>query len=250
MDKAEVPKVVLIYRRGLVGVGGFMSSSYLSSNEPLGISTMTFGADGFFGYGACTPVPGATHNATSQCNAGSQAVWWSTYALEQPPESGSIAKDDIIQQLQSRHSKWKDPVIQKVLQEPKIDSIYPTWVTPNLPTWQSNGVILVGDAAHALQTSSGQGVSQALEDAEMLGMLLARSLKCLGSEKDAIKLTAESFCQLRMPRVQRISDYAKRLGDQKRKKNLMGEWVMYAFIWLGGKVNFLFGRPPHMLSTK
>lgn len=213
-----------------------MPASYLPKNEPLGTTTMTFGADGFFGYGACSPTPEASHDAVSTCNPGNQAVWWSTYALEHLPSKGEIDKDDIIRQLQSRHSSWKDPVIQTVIQKVSIDSIYPTWTTPNLPTWEKDGVVLVGDAAHALQTSSGQGVSQALEDAEMLGMIIARNLKSgFASEKKALQAAAGSYCELRVPRVRKISDHAKKLGDMKRKKNLVVEWMMYLFMWLGGK---------------
>ena len=218
-----------------------MPASYLPQNEPPGITTMTFGADGFFGYGACSTTSETSHNAVSTCSPGDQAVWWSTYALENLPSKGEIDKDDIIRQLQSRHSSWKDPVIQKVIQKVSIDSIYPTWTTPNLPTWERDGVVLVGDAAHALQTSSGQGVSQALEDAEMLGMVIARKLESgPASETEALQAAAKSYCELRMPRVRKISDHAKKLGDMKRKKNLVVEWMMYFFMWLGGKWKFLF----------
>ena len=197
---------------------------------------MTFGADGFFGYGACSTKAEASHDAICRCVAGNQAVWWSTYSLEHLPPKGEINKEDIIHQLQSRHSSWKDPVIPKVIQKVSIDTIYPTWTTPDLPTWERGGVILVGDAAHALQPSSGQGVSQALEDAEMLGMLMAKYLsRKTSSDEEAIQLASRSYCQIRMPRLKRISDYAKSLGNMKRKKGILSEWMMYFFIWLGGR---------------
>lgn len=221
-----------------------MPSSYLPANEPLGTTTMTFGPDGFFAYGACSIAPDASHDGVSTCAPGPQAVWWSTYSLETPPPKDGIDKDDIVHQLQNRHSGWKDPVIQKVIKEVSIDSIYPTWTTPNLPTWERDGVVLVGDAAHALQTSSGQGVSQALEDAEMLGMLMGRHLGSgLNSQREALQLAARSYCKIRMPRVRRISDYAKRLGDMKRKKGFIGERMMYLFMWLGGEYSFFQPEP-------
>ena len=217
-------------------MGGFIPTSYLPQDEAPGITTMIFGADGFFGYGACSTRAESSHNAISQCAPGVQAVWWSTYALELLIPREEINKDDIIRQLQSRHSGWKDPVIQKVIKEVSgIDTIYPTWTTPDLPTWEKGGIVLVGDAAHALQPSSGQGVSQALEDAEMLGMLLAENLeRKTSSVQEVIQLAAKSYCKIRMPRAKKISDYTKRLGDMKRKKGFMGEWMMYTFIWLGG----------------
>lgn len=42
-----------------------------------------------------------------------------------------------------------------------------------LETWHSRRVILVGDAAHAMLPTQGQGASQAIEDAEALGTLFS-----------------------------------------------------------------------------
>ena len=223
-------------------MGGFIPSSYLPQDETRGITTMTFGADGFFGYGACSIKAGTSHDAISRCVPGTQAFWWSTYALEHLIPREEINKDDIVHQVLPRHSGWKDPVIQKVVKEvSSIDTIYPTWTTPDLPTWEKGGIVLIGDAAHALQPSSGQGVSQALEDAEMLGMLLAENLgRKTISDQEAIRLAAKSYCKIRMPRAKKISDYTKRLGDMKRKKGFMGEWMMYTFIWLGGECGYCF----------
>ncbi|TPR01049.1 Integral peroxisomal membrane peroxin family protein [Aspergillus niger] len=50
-----------------------------------------------------------------------------------------------------------------------VQTMWPTWTSPPLPTWEREGVVLVGDAAHALPSTSGQGASQALEDVEALG---------------------------------------------------------------------------------
>lgn len=38
-----------------------------------------------------------------------------------------------------------------------------------LKTWHRGRVILIGDAAHAMLPTQGQGASQAIEDAEALG---------------------------------------------------------------------------------
>jgi FAD-dependent urate hydroxylase len=43
---------------------------------------------------------------------------------------------------------------------------------PAAPTWHRGRVIIIGDAAHAASTSSGQGASMALEDAAILGKCL------------------------------------------------------------------------------
>lgn len=55
-------------------------------------------------------------------------------------------------------------------------NIWPFYVIPKLDSWSSDQrrVLLVGDAAHALPPSSGQGISQAVEDVAMLAILLGR----------------------------------------------------------------------------
>ncbi|KEQ70681.1 putative salicylate hydroxylase [Aureobasidium namibiae CBS 147.97] len=55
-------------------------------------------------------------------------------------------------------------------------NIWPFHVILNLPSWSSQArrVLLVGDTAHALPPSSGQGISQAVEDVVMLAMLLGK----------------------------------------------------------------------------
>jgi FAD-dependent urate hydroxylase len=40
---------------------------------------------------------------------------------------------------------------------------------PAVPVWSSGRVVIIGDAAHAASTSSGQGAAMALEDAVVLG---------------------------------------------------------------------------------
>lgn len=62
-------------------------------------------------------------------------------------------------------------------------NIWPFYVIPKLDSWCSKNrrVLLVGDAAHALPPSSGQGISQAVEDVVMLALLLGKGQ---GENKD------------------------------------------------------------------
>ncbi|KXH60485.1 hypothetical protein CSAL01_10140 [Colletotrichum salicis] len=52
---------------------------------------------------------------------------------------------------------------------------WPFYTMPRLPSWSSSSgnVIIIGDAAHAMPASSGQGVNQALEDAYSLARLIS-----------------------------------------------------------------------------
>ena len=235
---------------------------------------MTFGPQGFFGYGACTsnllnptaanetPVSDSLAIASGDgiSHAPARAVWWSTYSTAHLPDTKKFDRDDIHAQLQSRHGAWADPTIRSIVASATVDSIYPTWTTPELPTWERNHVVLIGDAAHTLPSSSGQGASQVLEDAQVLALLLERFLKeklrhsndgdesVTGkmpearsvAESQAIAQAAKAYFQLRNPRVKRIAERAKYAGDMKREKGFVGEWLTYFFIWLIGTPLSLF----------
>lgn len=150
-------------------------------------------------------------------------------------------KDNIRRQLQARHSAWKDPTIRNIVANAAVDSVYPTWITPELPRWSHHRVVLT----HALQPSSGQGASQALEDAQILSLLLlhylgqSHSSDAPGSqpgysddigkgvdasviEREAIDRATDVYSRLRKPRLKRIADRAKYAGDMKRKTAFLG----------------------------
>ena len=232
-----------------MGVGAFIPSSFLSENEPRGGMTVTFGAHGFFGYGASTVAPQSNHFAWCTAPMGDEAVWWSTYEKAELPNTREFDKMDILQQLKKRHAGWKDPVIRKIVDQADIDSIYPTWITPALPTWHTRGLVLIGDAAHGMQPSSGQGASQGLEDAQILSMLVAHYIERHCSQAatragrqvpatigEAVDEASKKYEELRKPRVERIVERAKQMGDTKRKKGLIEEYLTYFILWIIGKL--------------
>jgi 2-polyprenyl-6-methoxyphenol hydroxylase-like FAD-dependent oxidoreductase len=80
-------------------------------------------------------------------------------------------------------------------------------------------VVLIGDAAHAMSPSGGQGASMALEDA----MVLARLFRQFSGEFEP--LLAE-FERARRPRVERISAEAyKNEVRQKGELGRVGCWL-------------------------
>jgi len=186
----------------------------------------TFGANGFFGY----------------CASGDkETMWWSTY--EAPiPEKLKMDPEDIRAQLQSRHCMWKDPVIQDVLEKASVESIYPTWTTPLLPNWGSNGLVLVGDAAHGLQPTSGQGSSQAFEDAHTIALLLKHYLdkasKGEGTVRQACDQAAKALYEIRGSRIKSIVDRTKHMANNKKDMSFVKEMIGYFFMWLLGTLPF------------
>lgn len=140
-------------------------------------------------------------------------------------------------------------MVQKILASADIQNMYPVWTVPELPTWERHGVVLIGDAAHALPPTSGQGVSQAMEDVECFSTLLAHSLGKEGQEsseesalqarKASISWAAKKFMDIRMPRIKAIIDQARKYQNQKRKLSVFQEWFMYLMMYLMSKWDLL-----------
>lgn len=193
----------------------------------------TFGPNGFFGYSA---------------SADKETMWWSTCEAAMP-EKTRIDPDDMRAQLQSRHCTWKDPVIQDILQKANVDSVYPTWTTPLLPHWGEKCLVLVGDSAHALQPTSGQGSSQALEDAKTLSLLLKHYLTKAESGGDgamtiheACDEASKTYYKIRGPRVAKIVERTKMIANNKKDVSAVQEVTLYFFMWLLGTLPLSVGK--------
>ena len=242
---------------GLTGVGGFIPFSDLSprlqeSFDAHGV-TMTFGRKGFFGYSLC--VPASTPSPFIQ--------WWSIYEAPSMPNREKPNKDAIKAQLVARHGSWKSPydspdsgVYKSIIelgcrdsetpQSPEMQAmlafdmnvlVLPRYVTPRLPCWTNAGskneraqgrIILLGDAAHTMPPDSGQGVSCAAEDAVVYALLL----KHYYTDADGLRKTAQAYERMRMPRVHRILDIAKRNGDAKKEMGWFAQKFRDTAIWL------------------
>lgn len=138
---------------------------------------------------------------------------------------------------------------------------YPTFTTPHLPTYtltsNTASIVLVGDAAHALQPSSGQGACQALEDAESLALLLKQHLTKgdhTSSNTTTTTTTATAttttrthtlsqaltkFNTLRIPRLNKIQAESEKFASLKTDMSFVQEWIMYIAIWIVMKVEAL-----------
>ena len=208
--------------------------------------------------------------ASSSPDSEGLAGWWSTYPRPEPPAADSgkaipsatskIDRQTTIDELIARHGDWKAPHAKAIMEHIRehrkelevgqfeatgyglLDVEYGTYTVRPLPTWSKWGgrVILLGDAAHALQTSSGQGASQGAEDAESLARILAHFVKSRDPESqstnlEVVKSTAEKFEVLRRPRVAKIYERSQKMGKMKRRMNLVQEFAAYFFMWLMGR---------------
>jgi 2-polyprenyl-6-methoxyphenol hydroxylase-like FAD-dependent oxidoreductase len=260
---------------GLIGVGGFIPSSVLESSghEP-GTMAIVFGPNGFFGYGH---LSSATQTSTSPSMSESEtktgrarpkpgplAGFWSTFpsTTAQPFSSPTPPVAEILASLKSRHSSWRNHSIAAILNYLSYDTsgqcidrhIYPTYTTPELPHWSKDGrVVLVGDAAHALQPSSGQGACLALEDAETLALMIRHFLslpqidhgdvgegensnnntKTAGSHFHTTQTKAlKAYETIRIPRVHKIHEHSQKMSRMKHNLSVVEEFIMYAFLYM------------------
>ncbi|RDW62904.1 FAD-dependent oxidoreductase [Aspergillus mulundensis] len=238
--------------QGLVGVGGFISADEVQGLVEKGSMSLVFGGNGFFGYffsnsSLSAPDRDSPYHVSE---AGQTLAWWSTYAVDSCPDPKNLDMDTVVKQLRERHAHWRDPVIAKILLSLRVSSMYPTWTSSQLPRWESDGVVLVGDAAHALPSTSGQGSSQALEDVEALAMLLGHALQGVYSTgsadtlklKAAITTAARRYEAIRYPRVRRILENAQRMQSNKRDMGFLTEYMMYCGLWIAGCFPKLMSR--------
>jgi salicylate hydroxylase len=83
------------------------------------------------------------------------------------------------------------------------------WALQELPPprrWSRDRVVLMGDAAHAPLPHQGQGAGQAIEDAYVLGHLLAHAGP---SEHQRV---FDTFQRLRQGRARRVQHYSRLAG--------------------------------------
>lgn len=81
-----------------------------------------------------------------------------------------------------------------------------------LPKWTNGRVVLIGDAAHAMLPTQGQGASQAIEDAEALQAFLS-NIDERPVSKDQVEKALEKVFKARYERASLIQAYSR---DQAR----------------------------------
>ena len=103
---------------------------------------------------------------------GAGQVYW--YAVLESPEGGKDNPDSIKQDLLTRFSRLKEPVLQLIKETPEKAIIRSDLhdLPPSKP-WHKGKIALMGDAIHATTPNMGQGGGQAIEDAPVLASCLA-----------------------------------------------------------------------------
>ena len=130
-------------------------------------------------------------------------------------------KQELLNMLRESQQDWPD-IVQSVLEEAPVEKmgIWPFYGIPKLEKWAStsNRVIIVGDAAHAIPPTAGQGVNQAFEDVNMLAILLSKLSSKIGLP-DALQFW-QSYRQERVDKILELTKQmnAKRLPPSEQAK--------------------------------
>ncbi|MFH8628078.1 FAD-dependent oxidoreductase [Streptomyces vietnamensis] len=179
---------------GLVCFGARMHQSGLPSTN--GVMYMCFGKRAFFGY---------------QVFEDSSAMWFVNLPHRAPmtvSEAQAVGANEWMRILQNAFADDRTPALE-MISRTKADELLITGPMENMPgvaNWTHGRMTLIGDAAHAASSSSGQGASIAAESA----VELARCLRDLPYDQ-----AFAAYEQLRRPRVERIIKLGARTNSNK-----------------------------------
>jgi 2-polyprenyl-6-methoxyphenol hydroxylase-like FAD-dependent oxidoreductase len=143
---------------------------------------------------------------------------------EQDKEKWDTVRNDKLKLhsiLQTSKDTWPD-VVQSALEHLDIQklSVWPFYLVPGLATWKSEkgGVIIIGDAAHAIPPPAGQGASQALEDAFSFSYLIS-NLPDTSNRNEAL-VRWEKY---RMARMERVTELTRKLSNRRLPAEALGK---------------------------
>lgn len=88
-------------------------------------------------------------------------------------------------------------------------NVWPFYIIPSLKTWASEKrrVLILGDAAHAIPPSAGQGINQAFEDVYMFALLLAEAKRGKAKLED----TLTTWVSYRQDRINKVLELNKQV---------------------------------------
>jgi 2-polyprenyl-6-methoxyphenol hydroxylase-like FAD-dependent oxidoreductase len=128
------------------------------------------------------------------------------YATANVPD-GSTSRDGL-GELASRFSDWHQPIPSLLAAAPADVLRHDIYDLPDLPSFVSGRVALLGDAAHAMTPNLGQGACQALEDAATIASLL---------DRHDVATALVQYDAARRRRTQTVARISRRIGD-------IGQW--------------------------
>ena len=190
---------------------------------PSGVNHLVFGRRSFFGYVA---------------HPDGDVWWFANPARREEPDPAALAAVPPDEWRRELRELFRDDTVPALDLIDRTEQISAGWVTYDLPsvrTWHTGRVVLVGDAAHAVSPSSGQGASLAIEDA----VVLAKCLRDVPGAEAAFRRCHS----LRRDRVEGVVAQGRRNGSGKTAGPVTRA-LRDAMMPLAMKAMFRGGRDP------
>lgn len=169
------------------------------------------------------PMPVAIHGRTgafvmapqnvegSEVLAGTQLAW---------PEQDRKGWDALLADRQGLldlfrrgYEEWPE-IVQSALDNVPLETlaIWPYYVVPKLESWFSGSkrAVIIGDAAHAIPPTAGQGASQGFEDAFTLSIVLANV-----GEQGGLEGALTKWMDMRQERVDKVIKLTLQLNNAR-----------------------------------
>ncbi|KPI40211.1 6-hydroxynicotinate 3-monooxygenase [Cyphellophora attinorum] len=176
---------------------------------------------------------------------GNEVTFFATMEVEERDREGWAKLGEDKQELKrimvdrhcGRASEWPAVVVE-ACRSGKADSlsIWPHYNAPILESWtsSSNRIILMGDAAHAMPPTGGQGAAMAFEDAASLAMVFERS-----DTAEAFDKGVDEWQTTRQDRARKIKEFTTKSGDMRRTspsvfQQIVKEWIMWLYFKVKG----------------
>ncbi|KAI1410585.1 kynurenine 3-monooxygenase [Hypoxylon sp. FL1857] len=197
---------------GILGISCVVQRSKLRIPDDYGLPAIAIGKPGGFLIVPQKPDGSEVYVGAQRSFAELDDAGWNALRQDKQKLYDMIHEDQI---------DWPD-VVQSALEAMSVDRMgfWAFYGLPPLSSWlsESKRVILVGDAAHAIPPTVGQGANQAIEDVYALASLLSK----LSPEVPLDKATT-LWQSYRQERVQKILDLtqqmnAKRLPESEKSK--------------------------------
>lgn len=182
---------------GLVFFAGFVDDQELISRARLDQTAqyVTVGPIGFFGY---SYVDHPTEPTPS--------VLWNCYLRQDDripsADLRTMTDEAIRERVLAAHQGWHWPILDLIKNSTSFcrTSVFEVI---GLDRWSRGRVVIIGDAAHAMNPVAGQGANMALEDAQLMVELLRHSER-------PVEEVFRHFEEVRKPRVTRAARRAHR----------------------------------------
>ncbi|KAK8854484.1 hypothetical protein IAR55_003222 [Kwoniella newhampshirensis] len=161
-DRAPVPTY-----SGMVGIGGTLPRSSIILPEGMTYPSFIYTPRGMIMVMPTDPEGQAIGWAASLADPHERSrKGWLEYQ-----NSGQAARDIKESYAGIRHEPIRS-IMDNMVEEEQA-RVWAPYEIPDLSTWHTKRVCLIGDAAHAIPPSGGQGAGQAFEDAGFMARLLS-----------------------------------------------------------------------------